>query len=212
MGKDKKSKIKIKTARYYTKTCSKCKTEYPNWFTSCPQCGLAWDENEFVDKTTQITRKNVKIVVKVTEEDFSFTLSDVNLVFSADEGNSWYKMKMVKEIDYYASDIEDIPVGSEIIYFLEIILENGEKVIENNDGSYFFYRVGYPESEEFQKELKSEEGGNHLHKVDEERFKTGSKEENTLPTQEMNYKVCPNCKSNVKKNWSMCPSCGKTFF
>jgi predicted ATP-dependent serine protease len=45
MGKEKKG-IGIKTTRYFTKNCSKCSYEYPNWFTNCPKCGVAWDDAE----------------------------------------------------------------------------------------------------------------------------------------------------------------------
>ena len=46
MAKDKKKSLGIKTTRYFTKTCLKCNFEYPNWFTNCPKCGIAWDSVE----------------------------------------------------------------------------------------------------------------------------------------------------------------------
>ena len=87
MGKEKKKSLGIKTTRYFTKTCTKCKFEYPNWFTNCPKCGAAWDSVE-AEKTTgakEALKKTIKIIVKITEEDFNNTLERVKLIFSADQ-------------------------------------------------------------------------------------------------------------------------------
>jgi len=35
-------------------------------------------------------------------------------------------------------------MGSIIIYYIEVLLAHGEKVIENNEGKYFYYEVGIP--------------------------------------------------------------------
>ena len=145
MGKKKKS-LGIKTTRYFTKTCTKCKFEYPNWFTNCPKCGAAWDSVE-AEKTTGATealKKTIKIVVKITEEDFNNTLERVKLIFSADQGRSWYQMEMENQLDFFIAEITDVPVGSDIIYYIEVILIHGEQVIENNEGNYFHYKVGLP--------------------------------------------------------------------
>ncbi|MFX1280140.1 MAG: hypothetical protein ACFFA3_12030 [Promethearchaeota archaeon] len=143
MGKDKKS-LGIKTTRYFTKSCSKCSFEYPNWFTNCPKCGAAWDEMEakaFSTPAEEHTKK-IKIVVKITEEDFSNAILYVNLIFSADQGKSWYQMTMDTKMDYFIAEIDDIPAGSIIIYYIEVYLENGERIIENNDNKYYYYKVG----------------------------------------------------------------------
>ncbi|MHA1985843.1 MAG: hypothetical protein ACW98D_04295 [Promethearchaeota archaeon] len=143
MGKDKKA-LGIKTTRYFTKNCSKCGFEYPNWFTNCPKCGSAWDELEAkaISPSTEAQKKKIKIVVKITEEDFNRAILNVNLIFSVDEGKSWYQMLMNSTTDYYIAEIAEIPAGSVVIYYIEVYLENGETVIENNDNKYFYYKVG----------------------------------------------------------------------
>ncbi|MFW9937656.1 MAG: hypothetical protein ACFFD5_08400 [Candidatus Thorarchaeota archaeon] len=144
MVKEKKKSLGIKTARYFTKKCVKCNFEYPNWFTNCPKCGAAWDDTESIVQKDQETflKKTIKIVVKITEEDFDESLERVQLIFSADHGKSWYQMRMDNQVDYFIAEIAEVPLGSTIIYYIEVRLENGEKVIENNEGKYFFYKVG----------------------------------------------------------------------
>jgi len=146
MGKEKKKSLGIKTTRYFTKTCTKCNFEYPNWFTNCPKCGVAWDSVE-AEKTTsskEALKKTIKIVVKITEEEFNNTLERVKLIFSADQGQSWYQMEMENQLDFFIAEITDVPVGSDIIYYIEVILIHGEQIIENNEGNYFHYKVGVP--------------------------------------------------------------------
>jgi hypothetical protein len=160
MGKDKKA-LGIKTTRYFTKNCSKCSFEYPNWFTNCPKCGTAWDEMEAKAFTpsTETQKKTIKIVVKITEEDFNKAISKVNLIFSADQGKSWYQMLMEPQTDYYLAEVAEVPAGSVIIYYIEVHLEDGEKIIENNDNKYFYYKVGSSvgEPEEKPSELERNE-------------------------------------------------------
>ncbi|MFX1503263.1 MAG: hypothetical protein ACFFDH_20040 [Promethearchaeota archaeon] len=151
MGKEKKT-LGIKTTRYFTKNCSKCSFEYPNWFTNCPKCGTAWDDSKVISEGKEAHKKTIKIVVKITEEDFNKAISFVNLIFSANEGKSWYQMVMEAKLDYYIAEIAEVPVGAVIIYYIEVYLEDGEKVIENNEGNYFFYKVGVP-IEESEKEV-----------------------------------------------------------
>ena len=141
MGKDKKA-LGIKTTRYFTKNCSACGFEYPNWFTNCPKCGTAWDELQakaFLP-SSEAQKKTIKIVVKITEEDFNRAILSVNLIFSADQGKSWYQMQMDSKVDYFIAEISEIPAGSNIIYYIEVYLENGEIVIENNNNKYYYYR------------------------------------------------------------------------
>lgn len=158
MGKDKDSKIegKIKTARYFTKTCSNCNTEYPNWFTNCPQCHQAWDEAKAQSEILKGERKDVKILVKIPVEGFSQPIDRVNLIFSGDKGKSWYRIKMNYKDDYYLGEIAEVPVASLILYYIEVILENGEKIIENNEGKFFLYRVGSKYEKQEEKTTKSE--------------------------------------------------------
>jgi len=146
MGKEKKKSLGIKTSRYFTKTCSACKFKYPSWFVNCPKCGAAWDEYEPDEATAkgEPSKKTIKIVVKITEEDFNEALANVQLMFSADQGRSWFQMKMENKLDYFIAELAEVPTGSIIIYYIEVTLASGEKVIENNEGKYFFYKVGAP--------------------------------------------------------------------
>jgi hypothetical protein len=143
MGKEKKT-LGIKTSRYFTKTCTNCGFEYPNWFTNCPKCNMAWDEAEAKksEEYGDLSKKTIKIVVKITEEDFDKAISKVNLIFSADRGKSWYQMEMDIKMDYYIAEVAEVPIGSVIIYYIEVYLEDGERIIENNNGKYFYYKVG----------------------------------------------------------------------
>jgi len=144
MAKDKKKSIGIKTTRYFTKTCSKCKFEYPNWFTNCPKCGVAWDEEDTELETIkgETPKKTIKIVVKITEEDFDESIENIKLIFSADQGNNWYQMNMENKEEYFIAEIADVPIGSIVIYYIEVLLVNKEKIIENNEGIYYHYKVG----------------------------------------------------------------------
>ncbi|MHA2007175.1 MAG: hypothetical protein ACXABO_15820 [Promethearchaeota archaeon] len=157
MGKKKKG-LGIKTTRYYTKNCAKCGFEYPNWFTNCPKCGAAWDEMEakVFSTSPETQKKTIKIVVKITEEDFNRGIVNVILIFSADQGKSWYQMNMDSKVDYYIAEIADIPAGSVIIYYIEVYLDNGERVIENNDNKYYYYKVGVAIGEAEEKPTESE--------------------------------------------------------
>jgi len=143
--KDKQSK-KIKTSRYWTKTCSnpQCNFEYPNWFTVCPKCHTPWTITTSVssDQLEKIpSKKTIKIVVKITDETPENPVSEVRLGFTADGGNSWYQVPMEKHQDYYISEIEEMPLGSKVIYYIEAEDALGEIFTENNDGKYFSYYV-----------------------------------------------------------------------
>ena len=144
----KKEKLtaKIKTSRYWTKTCSnpKCNFEYPNWFTSCPKCHTSWTQSTSAvfDKMDKIpSKKTIKIVVKITDESPENPIIDVRLRFTADGGNSWFQVPMEKHQDFYLSEIEEMPLGSKVIYYIEAEDASGEIYIENNDGKYFAYYV-----------------------------------------------------------------------
>jgi hypothetical protein len=141
-----KSSKTIKTAQYWTKTCSnpKCNFEYPNWFTVCPRCHMPWTRPtpSEVEKLEKIpAKKTIKIVVKITEESPENPITDVKLAFTADGGNSWFQVPMEKYQDYYVAEIEGMPFGSKVIYYIEAEDASGEKFIENNDGKYFSYYV-----------------------------------------------------------------------
>ncbi|MFX1377201.1 MAG: hypothetical protein ACFFA0_15455 [Promethearchaeota archaeon] len=238
MGKEKKS-LGIKTTRYFTKNCSKCGFEYPNWFTNCPKCGAAWDEMEakaFYTPTDD-QKKKIKIVVKITEDDFNKAILYVNLIFSADQGKSWYQMPMDAKMDYYIAEIDEIPVGSVVIYYIEVYLENGEKIIENNDSKYYYYKVGVPiggpeekpsesEKKAFKEQLKETPIDPQSYYKDTyslqdpvkskmaNNYSIQSPKDSTIfgkPQTKIDpeLKVCSYCNSKIKKMWSTCPICGK---
>ena len=237
MGRDKKKSLGIKTTRYFTKTCMKCKSEYPNWFTNCPKCGAAWDEPGDEEFSNSLV-KTIKIVVKITQDDFDEKLQQVKLIFSADNGKSWYQMKMEDKKDYFIVELADVPNGSVIIYYIEVFLKNGEKVIENNEGKFYYYTVGSynEESENHRSELKDlnkestfEPFYQNIKPKKEQYFnpqspeKTSSKYniENAKNSHDItifskpiteidpDLKLCSNCSSKIKKMWSICPICGK---
>ena len=278
MGKEKK-KLGIKTTRYFTKNCTKCNFEYPNWFTNCPKCGVAWDEAEIeeFEESGEPKKKTIKIVVKITEEDFDNKLDAVKLIFSADHGKTWYQMKMEIKMDYFIAEIVEVPIGSLIIYYIEVILVNGERVIENNDGKYYLYKVGIPLGQTERKPIKEEIEMKKAHirqvpqRVQEDTLPKEKKVDSTgkltkqmfvkstmipqkshqiiktsdeellqqdtkismvtPPKKPIEYKIedsttifgkpqtqidpelkiCPYCKSKIKKMWSTCPICGKTI-
>ncbi|TFG07399.1 MAG: hypothetical protein EU539_05105 [Promethearchaeota archaeon] len=227
MGKEKKPKLGIKTSRYYTKKCDKCNSEYPNWFTNCPNCGAAWDETKERQSDGLKIKKNIKIVVKITEEDFNETIKKVKLVFSADQGEKWYQIYMDSKMDYFIAEIAEVPVGSVIVYYIEVNLDNGSTYIENNGGNYFYYKVGLPSEES--KDIPSESEVKYMEEkmessreITQEHKETPKRYENAKieygnditilgkpQTQiDPNLKVCPHCNSRIKKMWSVCPFCG----
>ena len=66
-------------------------------------------------------------------------------------------MEMESKLDYYIAEITEVPFGSIIIYYVEVYLVDGEKIIENNDNKYFFYKVGVPVDETKSKTPKQEQ-------------------------------------------------------
>ena len=117
-------------------------------------------------------------------------------------------------------------------------MKNGERVIENNEGKYYYYTVGSYNEENINaksdlKEVKKEAPFEPLHPktkpLKEEYFKPHVPEKVTLknnsnyeknphditifakPITEIDpdLKLCSNCSSKIKKMWSICPICGK---
>jgi len=228
MGKEKKPKLGIKTSRYYTKQCDNCSAEYPNWFTNCPNCGTAWDEAKEIQDARENIKKNIKIVAKITEEDFTEAIKIVKLIFSANQGQNWYQIKMDMKMDFFIAEISEVPIGSIIMYYIEVSLENGEIFTENNNGKYFYYKVG---SSIEDNEVASRDSEPKLIKDNVTDLKTPIQEHsgelktindkkpekrNNMTifgkpqTQvDPNLKVCPHCNSKIKRMWSKCPLCGK---
>ncbi|MFX1274889.1 MAG: hypothetical protein ACFFBP_14950 [Promethearchaeota archaeon] len=232
MGK-KSTSLGIKTSRYYTKICVKCDTEYPNWFTNCPNCGAVWNENEAREreKSEDLVNKNIKIVVKITEEDFNEEIVDVKLIFSADQGKTWYQMNMNNQIDHYMAEINKVPQNSVIIYYIEVYLANGEKIVENNEGKYFYYKVGVIKEETkeepplgFTEQIKENIATSQaipqtydnipIEQLSDDDKKKLLQKNLTIfgkpQTQiDPNLITCPNCNSKIKNIWTSCPICKK---
>ena len=51
---------------------------------------------------------------------------------------------MENQLDYFIAEIVEVPLGTVVIYYIEVLLAHGEKIVENNDGKYFRYKVGLP--------------------------------------------------------------------
>lgn len=223
MGKKtKESKIGLKTARYFTKDCGNCAQSYPNWFTHCPKCGFEWSAKSILagDEAEDLDKKTIKILVKITEEDFNEEIDHIQLIFSGDQGKSWYQMKMDVEADYFIAEMIDVPNNSVIIYYMEVFLANGDNFIENNEGKYFYYKVGVPmgeiEEEPPQLTAKALQDNltfsipNALTAEAQSEYDTESEISNKSEGQtDPNLKICPHCSSKIKKKWNTCPFCGK---
>ena len=219
MAKDRKKRdLRIKTAKYYTKTCSNCQKDYPNWFTLCPYCGTAWDESnvESEKKVKPSLNKNIKIIVKISEEDFESSIEKVQLVFSADKGKTWYKIVMENKEYYYIAEIPEVPAGTVIIYYIEVYLPREDKIIENNNNNYFYYKVG--ESQEDSGVISPETifaAGKSQESHEKPLFNINKKQSKTtfqkplLLAETQGLKICPQCNSKIKRQLTICPICGK---
>jgi hypothetical protein len=145
---------KIKTTRYWTRKCPNCAFEYPNWFTVCPKCHASWkgEGGISVSETSSVPEqpaqtgvsqpekeKTIKIIAQLTEEDVK--ISKLILFFSADNGISWFQMDMMREEEYFAADIMNVPINSTIVYYLKGIDENNMEFTEDNNQNYFYYHV-----------------------------------------------------------------------
>ena len=145
-----KKKFEIKTSKYFTKTREKCKKEYPSWFVSCPYCKAPWDQKKYEQEQQKGAKlkKDVKIMVKITEENFDEPIKKVNLKFSPNKGQSWYLLQMEEKSDnIYEAEVLEVPDETTLMYFIEVELTNNEIVIENNEGEYYHYKVSSSESE-----------------------------------------------------------------
>jgi len=145
---------KIKTTRYWTRRCSNCNFEYPNWFTVCPKCKSDWKgEGGIIISETSAPaskpivsqppepekEKTIKIIAQLTEEDVK--ILKLTLFFSADNGISWFQMDMKREGDYFAADILNVPINSTIVYYLKGIDENNMEFTEDNNQNFYYYHV-----------------------------------------------------------------------
>ena len=69
-------------------------------------------------------------------------LLELFLVFSVDEGKSWYQAPMSKTPNTYSISIPNIDVGAKILYLFKAIGPNGEEFVENNNGQFFSQIAG----------------------------------------------------------------------
>ncbi|MBN2154814.1 MAG: hypothetical protein JW776_02060 [Candidatus Lokiarchaeota archaeon] len=157
---------KIKTTRYWTRKCPNCGFEYPNWFTVCPKCKSDWKgeggisvrESSATPTETEVTpppklekEKTIKIIAQLTEDDVR--ISKLTLFFSADNGISWFQMDMLREGDYFAAEILNVPINSTIVYYLKGIDENNMEFTEDNNQNYYYYHVSENVESEIPEEL-----------------------------------------------------------
>jgi hypothetical protein len=221
MGK-KKKKLGIKTSKYFTKTCDNCGEEYPSFFTHCFHCGAAWDEQK------AFKTKDIKIVAKITEDNFSEPIEKVSLIFSGDGGEKWYKVNMKDKEDFYEAEIKEVPEGATLIYLIEVHLVNGEVIRENNQGKYYTYNVAISEGEDPQEEHVESNDSDPLEVLrpsapqskDVEEVPEQALNSTSTPKQENDkdddddkddLKKCPKCHSKVKAHYIVCPICGHSF-
>lgn len=230
---------KLKTARYWTRGCPSCGFEYPNWFVSCPKCHSSWNESIDADRkrddlsekpVLQSKEKTVKIIAQLTEEDVK--IKNLTLHFSAD-GISWFQITMIyDEIGgFFASEIENVPNKSTIIYYLKGIDEKNIEFTEDNDGKFYYYQVSEeipievgntiesPVSTDISEETTEISTQSEFPSQNREYFEKSSKNEESAVVfsplnkvkKDVNLKKCPKCDSNIKHDWAICPICGFRF-
>ncbi len=139
---------KLKTTRYWTRSCPNCNFEYPNWFTVCPKCHQMWN-SAGIEKEEPIEigqekdiikkEKTIRIIAQITEDEVK--IKALHIFFSADNGISWFQQQMIRENDYFISEIEKIPINSTVVYYLKGIDENNFEFIEDNEKEYYYYHV-----------------------------------------------------------------------
>ena len=162
--------------------------------------------------------------------DFNEALEKVLLIFSANQGKSWYQMQMDIKVDYLIAEITEVPIGSVLIYYIEIYLTNEEKIIENNEGKYYYYKVGGSLGEikddppqvglkaiidnikqpttipqEYDNSLVEQTPQNLTKQQKLEGMTIFGKRQIRV---DQELKICPHCNSKIKKMWSICPICG----
>lgn len=234
----KRTRKKIKTSRYWTRTCDNCGFEYPNWFVQCPKCKETWDvesreqeTEETVDQVpaepeTSEEQKTVRIIAQLAEDDVK--ISSLTIYFSGDNGVSWFQMPMVRENDYFVAEIQDVPIGSTIVYYLKGVDEDGEDFVENNDEEFFYYYVtddvsddsDYETGTEYEEEEKEEEVQDYdeyqEHREDEPIEISAptfaeEKAESTADSYDpgdSDVIFTPLNKAKKERNLKECPSCG----
>ena len=101
-------------------------------------------------------------------------------------------------------------------------MADGKKYIENNNGQYFYYKVGasIEESEDVPSESESQVIQNNVtqstpipQNYDDMTNSTQQIKDKTLFGNQLNINspdliVCPHCNSKIKKTWRTCPICG----
>ena len=77
----------------------------------------------------------VPVEIKVNIEGGDLT--ELFLVFSIDNGQSWYEVDMKQDGAFYSVTVPNISVGTYILYALKAIGLNGDEFLEDNNGQYF---------------------------------------------------------------------------
>jgi hypothetical protein len=233
---------KLKTARYWTRKCPNCGFEYPNWFVSCPKCHAAWNEVKTDDFQAEVSQqppiqqtkeKTIKIIAQIAEMESQ--IKELILIFSADNGISWFQMPMVYENDYFVAEIANVPISSVIIYYLKGTDDTNEEFIEDNNGEFYYYQVTEEITQnssppdktmdksitpnKIERDLSPVAPTTNYSELQTKRKNTQAikKESDVIfsPLNELrkdtNLKACPSCNSKIKTDWSVCPICGYRF-
>lgn len=69
-------------------------------------------------------------------------LKSLYLIFSINNGTSWYRVKMKNVNDKYAVLVPNIEVGTRILYVFKAIAPNGQEILDNNNGKFYSQIAG----------------------------------------------------------------------
>ena len=72
-------------------------------------------------------------------------LQQIILVFSNDNGKSWYEIEMQKDGNIYSLTIPSVKIGSKVLYVFKGLGINGEEFMEDNQGQFYSQIAKSPE-------------------------------------------------------------------
>lgn len=72
-------------------------------------------------------------------------LQQIILVFSNDNGKSWYEIEMQKYGNIYSLTIPSVKIGSKVLYVFKGFGPNGEEFMEDNQGQFYSQIAKGPE-------------------------------------------------------------------
>jgi hypothetical protein len=78
--------------------------------------------------------------------DIDDQLAGLYLIFSIDNGNSWFEVTMEQQGTLYSISIPNVPAGVKVLYLFKAIGLGGEEFVENNGGQYFSKIAGQVEA------------------------------------------------------------------